>query len=343
MKAWICFLSCLCLGASLMAGESYNILMLSDFHWGEASAYDVSPGAKFRTKKDIRLADRMEKPIGELLADAAANCDPDTRLMVECGDLVEGGLKGEAVHAEQLKRSLDRIKRYISVPMYPVNGNHDDWGNGGPEAFKKVILPFIARELHGRAPAPVFATNYSFTEGGDLYVFLDTYTVGKQNDWQGFLRNILTAKPKYRYLFVVLHNNVMPFVNSTWLELAEMLSGTNAIILCGHSHRNILMRYDGPWGKMAQISVGSCVSSATSRMALGNTDLEKFWAWWTPNYAKSKDNKARLQKFYIPYLKEVYELNGYGYAKFLISDGGVLVEFHGKDSKVTKPVVLKVR
>lgn len=302
------------------AGESYNFLFVSDTHFGAKKSYYTGPEKTLRSRKTRDRADRAMPVYEQLFARMAK--EPGAKFLVHAGDMIEGYTTGEDAHREELTNAIAFMKKHLDMPLYLVKGNHDAVGLGGKAAYREVMLKEIGRN----AGSELAEANYAFRCGGDLFVCVDYET-----DWLKFLKETLekqTTRP--RYTFLVLHLNVMPFVSKKMIDATELLSRHNGIILCGHHHRNMLLKYRGKSGEVVQLSVASMVqpTAEQNRVRELDTDLAKFEAGFRKRLKTPEQNK-RFDRFWVPGLTEYrYAAGGPGYMRIDVSDAGVRAVLH---------------
>ena len=322
--AWLCL---------LQAGESYNFLMISDPHLGAADTYCTDPAVpkKFRTKKDIHRADRCMPVFRAMCEDMVKKSDTGTRFLFEAGDLVEGGTRGEAVHKKVLADAVALLKTYFKCPIYMVKGNHEAYGMGGEAAYRAVLLPELAKTL---GKEKMDSANYVVTRDGDLFIFIDCYSGASAEPWAFVRRTLHGLKSKPRYVFVGMHPPVIPsFWNQREIRpVLDLLLDYNAVLLCGHCHRNSITTFEKNGKKLVQVTVSSLLDPKLAKMRIHpaeNTVKERLSGY--------RDNlKYRLQsEAFIPdfdrewaaYITGYRDFGGAGYARIDVSDKGVSVTY----------------
>lgn len=335
MKKLLLSSALLALAGWLCAGESYRFLMVSDTHFGSADSYYTGPEKEFRSNKDPERADKAMPLYRKLFSAMAA--EPDVRFLIHGGDMIEGLAKDEAAHRAELGKAIALLNEYFKYPIHYIKGNHDDRGKGGNEAYRAVLLKEISR-VEGRELAEA---NYSFHCGGDLFVCVDFST-----NWPVFLKKTLAEeKTKPRYVFLVIHFNVMPFPFTKMIRAMKLLSGYDAIILCGHSHRNMLLQYRRGDTSVAQLTVATVVQpqEVQNRVRRMEDDLAAFKAGFRKTRLKKEAQIACFDAEWEPYLTAYRGARGgAGYAKIEVSDAEVKAVFQSADLK-RKPVVFQLK
>ena len=306
---------------AVSAGESYCFLFVSDTHFGAKKSYYTGPEKAFRSRKSRDRADKA-MPLYEALFARMAK-EPGAKFLVHAGDMIEGYTTGEDAHREELVKAIAFMKKHLDMPLYLVKGNHDAVGLGGKAAYREVMLKEIGRN----AGSELAEANYAFHCGGDLFVCVEYNT-----DWLKFLKETLEKQPTPpRYTFLVLHLNVMPFVGKKMIEATELLSRHNGVILCGHHHRNMLLKYRGKNGEVAQLSVASMIQPAAEKNAVRgiDNDLDKFKAEFRKKCESKAEAVKRFDRFWAPGLTGYrYAAGGPGYMRIDVSDAGVRAVLH---------------
>jgi len=326
------------------AGEKYTAFYFSDTHLGPESCYNMSKDNPFRTKKNIKRDDATREYFNAMLKHIADTRGSDAKLILCGGDLIEGGTYGEEVHAKTLQDAIERISGGTGLPFYFTCGNHDAWGVGGPEAFDRVAREWLAKQPCKVAFDKGAGLNYSFELGGDLYVVGDFFT--KKSHWvESILNRIEQVKPgQYRYIFVLTHPGMLGGGKTTRkiVEAAAQKAAKGGVILCGHSHRNKILKYESDQGKVSELMMGTMVLGNERDAFKDRRDtLEQYWtaadAALQRAVDRAKTEKARetalknqekgaeSKSYYGPYLKEYLEVSGNGYGKLEISDEGIKV------------------
>ncbi|MBQ9503018.1 MAG: metallophosphoesterase [Lentisphaeria bacterium] len=317
----------------LQAGESYNFFMISDPHLGAAETYCTDPAVpkKFRTKKDIRRADKCMPAFLAMCEDMVKKSDGNTRFLFEAGDLVEGGTKGEEVHKQVLTDAIGLLKKYFKIPIYMVKGNHEAYGMGGENAYRTVLLGELAKTL---GKEKLEYSNYAFMQGGDLYIFIDCYSGAKAGQWKFVRETLRSLKEKPRYVFVCMHPPVIP---SHWNQqeirgICDLLLDHNAVLLCGHCHQNSVTVFEKNGKKLVQVTVSTFLDPKPKKMPVRpaeNTVKQRL-----DGYRNSLKNRWKNASFipefdreWAAHITEYRNFGGAGYAKFDVSDAGIAATY----------------
>ena len=94
----------------LCAGESYSFHLISDLHLGPADTYHAT-----RFKGNRQRADLSTPALKNMLSRICKNT-PDTKFVIQLGDLIEGNTKGTAEHRKQIRSALDLLKESCPCP-----------------------------------------------------------------------------------------------------------------------------------------------------------------------------------------------------------------------------------
>ncbi len=334
MKRPFLIVAALLLSFAVFAGEAYSFYFISDTHLGDQASYNTekTQANPFKTKKNTARADKFMGTFDAMLKDMAEKKGTGVRFLIEGGDLIEGACTSEKVHEEQLRKYLYKVRNAVGVPVFPVNGNHDDWGLGGPEAFRRVTFPFI-REQIGHELASDKAAHYVVRQADDVYIFADYHTNG--SDSSGFILKELKALKvgEVRYVFVILHPNILPFAGEARAAIRNELAKHNGFVLCGHSHANQVYVYGKDGRTVTQVTAGTCF--AAPNQLREKRDQEAFFKWFIGHYCKRKGTAEEVRREYIPFTKDFVTFDGAAYARFDLSDDGVVVSFQASD--LTQP------
>ncbi len=246
--------------SSARAGESaYSVLVLGDVHFDAPEIgvyhahYKPKPGSTAARIFPLRMKrehDQWSGRMQRLAAAARRDVRPDTRFVLQLGDLIQGNCATAAVHAKMLEDGFAYFKRTVSpdLPFVPVVGNHDVdqscWldRKSAKDAFCETMFPKWSREL-GQA---VDSTTFAFRQGPDLFLYADF----NHPDLERIL-GLLEDNADARYTFLVSHGAIVPVCpgpHFRWFMLGrkghdarrrKLFSGLcrrRAIALVGHNH-----------------------------------------------------------------------------------------------------------
>ena len=335
-------LALLLTSAMLWAGETYNFMMISDTHFGSEASFGPSPAPKIQKK--LKRCDQAVPNFRAMFSHMVKTSDQATKFLIHAGDIIEGyGFNAEA-QAGQFFMADTLLKEYIKLPIYMVRGNHEAGGKtGGNEAYFKTIAPAIAKN----AGQPADTIHYTVTCGEDLFIFVDGY-----RNPDKFLRNTLKNLAKRpRYIFLVIHQDVIPQPHQFLLDLIKQLLPYDGIILNGHTHRNRVLKYVRDGHTVTQYTIGSYVIADTAKMRYESTKndtaafLKKFR---NAKYVATPERKQLFDAEFVPFIQGYQEFNALkgrstaaGYARIKVSDAGVTVLVQSADLS-QKPFEIKL-
>jgi hypothetical protein len=150
-----------------------------------------------------------------------------------------------------------------------TKGNHDITGPGADDAYRQILLPFLAEQNRAEIKGAVFTRR----QGGTLVAFYDAYD---KNSLDWFAQTLKEAQPKR--LIVAIHPPVVPYnARSNWhiysspkqadqrTRFLELLGSQRAIVLCGHLHKYSLVVRRTESGRFAQLAISSVAASADGK------------------------------------------------------------------------------
>lgn len=316
---------------AVLAGNDYSFYLISDTHFGSLESFGENPIAKLRrkgvrAKAAVPLFDTMFKQMAERYG-------KENAFLIHTGDVIEGNAFSKDAHIQQFVEAENMLKKYFSCPVYIVRGNHESVGKYGKDAYLEYIAPAIAKF----AGKPEKTTHYTVKRGDDVFIFADAYTKG----WQNFIYRTLDALEKQpRYLFLVLHPDLLPHAQKNTVDLCRRLGDFNAIILSGHTHRTRLLKYTRNGKTTTQFSIGSHLTAPARKMKYTqkNTDLNDFLVPFRSLRVRNPHQVELFDREIVPFLSEYVEYhdgsNRYfaqGYAVLEVTDSGVTAKIHSGD------------
>jgi predicted phosphodiesterase len=193
----------------------------------------VCPGAEF--KFAILGDSQFHNPgVFEAIVKEVSLLEPD--FVIQVGDMIHG----YTYEPEHIRGEWDRFKGQIApltIPFYPVPGNHDV----GTRALENVY-----KEVWGENK--LF---YSFDHKESHFIILDTdynLNYGKitpnQLEW---LSKDLEASKEAEHIFIFMHQPIWRSKNAGWDELTALLKKYEKAraIFTGHTHENCFEEVDG--------------------------------------------------------------------------------------------------
>ena len=332
LKKFILFF-CLAAGAVVFS-DSYNFYMISDTHFGAPESFPKAwtGKKKYRIPPFPKRAE-VAMPVYEaLFKDIQRKADQKTQFLLDCGDFVEGAAKDAASHKAELKKALALLNKHISLKIYHVRGNHDNYGPGGDEAFDAVMLPVISRSI---GKEKMTGVNYDFSLGKDHFIVLD---YERRSNWQKFLKTTLSGfKTPPRYLFVAIHTPLISNWSPVLTEkICDLLLPYNTILLSGHIHSNTITKYSKNGKTLTQVTVSTMLPQRPQGNLVcvrGRETLEQYKNRLVDG--EKRPNRKEAVKKWLPYLSDFIRIRGGGYIRFEVSDKGVVALYQG--SNLSRP------
>ena len=339
---------------SRAADAKYSVLVLGDVHFDapEIGVYHAHYKPKAGKAAEIfplrmkREHDQWSGLMQRLAAAARKDIRPDTKFVLQLGDLIQGNCAKAAVHAKMLEDGFAYFKKTVSpdLPFVPVVGNHDvdqnSWLDKKPavDVYCETMFPKLKQEL-GRT---IDNTTFAFRQGPDLFLYADFNFPDPER-----ILNLLEDNTNVRHTFLVSHGAVVPVglgagyrwfllgkkeYTSARRKLFSVLCRRNAIALVGHNHVTTFADLKTPEGRLTQFmatSVWSVERQADSPAKhTSPADYAKI-----PKTSKQYDvNDARaLFGEYRPHLTDWFLSNQQGRFMLDISDTAVTMTAYGGD------------
>lgn len=188
----------------------------------------------------------------EILKIIAENIkDKKCNLVVFPGDLIQGSKN----HSEQYKSWRDAMAPVLNagIPVYPVRGNHEEWGDTDATQWRKFVSEKL-KNVPQDGPAGEKLCTYSLTHKNALFIAVDEYFNRKGTKHtinQGWLDTQLQNNDRntYPHIFVYAHTPAFKVSGSSgstgalyddpsvrhalWTSLRD--HGVRAYF-CGHIH-----------------------------------------------------------------------------------------------------------
>lgn len=265
--------------SSRASDAKYSVLVLGDVHFdapeiGVYHAYYKPTTGKAAEVFPLRMKrehDQWSGLMQRLAAAARKDVRPDTKFVLQLGDLIQGNCAKADVHAKMLEDGFSYFKKTVSpdVPFLPVVGNHDVdrslWldKKSAMEVFCETMFPKWTREL-GRS---VDSTTFAFRQGPDLFLYADFNFPDHER-----ILNLLEDNANVRHTFLVSHGAVVPVGTGPhfrWFLLGKKehaaarrklfseLCRRNAIALVGHNHITSFADLKTPKGRLTQFMATS--------------------------------------------------------------------------------------
>ena len=355
------------------SGESYSVAVLGDTHYDAAPdttyhlnfriAFDGTGKHPKRFQEFVRNAKMWAGPSRDILAASGKCVTPDTRFVLQTGDLVQGDCRNFKVHKKMLRDTTDFMKSVYpkDLPFLSVCGNHDirhgedGNDNAAVKPYGEFMVPFSREQLGGMARGTVEDTTYGFRCGPDLYVMVN-FNQGAAS--VPTVRRILEENADVRYTFVVTHGGVYPFdswdcrwfylgdpkLDEARREMRALLASRNAIVLCGHTHHLELKDAKFPEGWLTEMTMNtvSGTQNGADFPAVPEVVREGVENYGTTAWARRTPGVAALFDEYRPFMTRYYYANAVGHARMRVSDDGVWFDYYGRGAlEPTKTFLLR--
>lgn len=189
------------------------------------------------------------------------------------GDLVagSGSLAGLARQLAAWKTNFADPLSAVGIPVYPVRGNHDQWGGGTRDELMEVWQTNIGRMNPQNGPPGEAGASWGFRHGEALFVGIDLYgqTNGSRMD-TNWLAGVL-VRTNRQVVFAMAHEPAWSLgdpCHADGLASTMSLAGRNGLIerlgaaggrvwFCAHDHTFNHARIDTGTGIWHQFVVGT--------------------------------------------------------------------------------------
>ena len=334
---------------------SYSVLVLGDVHFDapDIGVYHAhykpkagSVAAKIFPMRMKREHDQWSGLMQRLAAAARKDIRPDTKFVLQLGDLIQGNCAKAAIHAKMLEDGFGYFKKTVSpdLPFVPIVGNHDVdgsiWLDKKPvrEVYRETMLPKLSQELGQSIGNPTFA----FRQGPDLFLCVDF----NFPDCPRIL-HLLEDNPDVRYTFIVSHGAVVPVCGGShfrWFLLGKKkdevvrrklyseLCRRRAIALVGHNHQTVFADLVTPEGRLTQFMATSVWEAEKQAAAQPRQTTPEGYAK-IPKKAKDYDADEARALFgeYRPHLTDFFLSGQQGRCRLDVADAAVTMTMFGGD------------
>ena len=300
------------------AADEYDILLLGDVHYDKLAHHDMTwlerekAGDVRQVQNYSRLtAEVWPRTLERIRAAVAApgGVGGPVAFVAHIGDFVEGLCGTPALAELQNREAIASVTdARLGAPFLFCKGNHDITGPGAPDAFDRVLLPFITAQAEGGRPKltcfDVERANLAVSHGNDWFLFFDAYDP-RALEW---LERVL-GKRTARHVFVLVHPPVVPYgARSTWTVLAgaarlprrqrllDLLGEHRAFVLTGHIHKYALATRVTERGPFVQLAISSVISKpdvAASLMLSGIDDYTPDQISVEPSFSPDTEAERR--------------------------------------------------
>lgn len=188
------------------------------------------------------------------VADEVRSLRPAVSLVIQTGDVVEGGQYATGSNGmkrfiladyEEMQRefrfAMDDLAKAFPMPVFIAVGNHDLHDRGG-KAYRDMVLPIMSRQL-GQTASELF---YGFHFGDSCFLLLDSNF--HDTAQHRFLQDVLPAARKQaKHVFLFAHASLWPvarvgFMNPRFTDSVLTAAGRDPIdaFFCGHTHNTVV-------------------------------------------------------------------------------------------------------
>ena len=269
-------LHCGAFAADAAGKPLYAFPLLGDIHYDKWSHHDLDwvkkekPGDVKQMEGYVATTEKYTPKLLEEVATAVKDLKARNiavPFVVQVGDLVEGLCGSFDLQSLQFRDATAAVEQAaFGAPTLLVKGNHDITGPGAPEAFDKVLLPWLSKQ----AGVELKSASYVRRQSDDLFVFFDAYK--PDLDW---LAKTLEAKENQaKRVFFVIHPPVVPYnARADWHifprenkrpqreRLLSLLGKYGAMVLSGHLHKYSLLTRKTADHAITQLAVCSVLRS----------------------------------------------------------------------------------
>lgn len=343
--------------------SKYSIVILGDTHFDTepADVYHSNYNEKVEWLNRVQRAEfarngeMWRERCPRMLKRASRLITPDTRMVFQMGDLIQGDCGKGEVHRKMLDDVLNNFKKELGgLPFVTVVGNHDIRGVDADKVYHEYMPERMSLEL-GRK---IEKTTFSFTIGNDAFIVLD---FNAPDDAE--IEKLLKETEGARHTFVIVHGPLLPFDGSScrWFfhggasksetaarrHFRELFARRNVICLCGHVHSTEFADWYGDGGRITQMTMNSVwskekgkyykiVAQGASQYGEGRKRIAA-----ADNGEKLKDETPLFDE-YRNGLRQYERSNSAGSYKLNVSKHKITLDFYGGDSEeITKTFVLR--
>lgn len=258
--------------------EAYSIVILGDTH------YDTEPDSVYHShyNEPVEWLNRVQRAefarngemwrerCPKLLRRAARLITPDTKMVFQMGDLIQGDCGSAEVHKKMLDDVMNDFKQVLGgLPFVTVVGNHDVRGKeNGVNVARQAYHEYMPARMSQELGKEITKTTFGFTIGPDAFIVVD---FDRPDDAE--TDRLLAETEGARYTFIIIHGPVFPYDggNCRWiyhgknkpeetaarLHFREAFAKRGAIVLCGHTHKTEFLDWEGDGGRITQMTMNS--------------------------------------------------------------------------------------
>ena len=334
---------------------AYAVAVLGDLHfdtlpesvyhanYDESSQYAATQHEEFR-----RNGEMWRDRIPSLLAASAAcsvptqqSAGPNTRFILQMGDLVQGDCYDDEVHRQMLEDALaaTRAPYAATLPFLTLIGNHDyrNSPNGRGVYFDWAEM-LLSRELGESVSFPLFSVRID----DDRWIFCDF----EKTDLLDIAAEI-EADTDARYVFLVTHGPFTAYDSANWRwrlsawtgkggngrgvpELFEAISRRRVIVLSGHTHTTAFYRNENQYGGYTEFTANSVWEDAALATAEPIHDRASQYGSYRRSQvsASLRDAYDADIAFFKAGMREYFFSLAAGHYRLEVSDDRVLMHFY---------------
>ena len=339
------------LSLSAFAGESYNFFFISDTQFGDEDSFEMDQSAKwhFPKKGDPKRCALSMPKYESVMEQIVAGSNDSTFALIHGGNLLFGFAKTPEFFAGQFRKYLAFLKDKTALKVLLASGEHDFASVDGARVYAQEVNPFIASMIGREVDS---TGNFAVWHGEDLFIFADYFGLPAKRKCDYLVKTLEKLEKKPRYLFVVIHPNIIQYPDKQTIRLRELLVRHNAIVLCGYSQVTRLIEYKNQEGILTQFSIVTFLtpnSAQYSRKVM--TDKEAFFSELAKDrFYTGKDKNGKLRHDYAkefeaeiaPCITRYWRANVAGFAEIKVSDAGVEAVVRSANPE-TEPLEVKIR
>lgn len=334
----------------------YRFVLLGDMHFDRPEHHDMDwvrkthPNDVRQIEEYVGITRKNTPALLQRISQVIESSDVPVPFVLQVGDLVEGLCGNFELASKQFGDAIDLIQQSrLGSPFLMCKGNHDITGPGAADAYQKVLLPWVGKQVGQQLTSSQFSARYK----DDVFLFFDAFQPNL--DW---VDAELARHRDARRTFFVLHLPVVPYNNrADWLVLAkkqvlrerllQTLARRNAIVLSGHLHKYSVVEHQSPQGRFTQLAVCSVVPEAHPAVRDERIGVEAYGpelANLEPNFRpESREERKRILEAERPNIRRFEYADLPGFAVVDVYEAGVECRvFGGVDQKPYRSAPLTV-
>lgn len=333
--------------------KEYSIVILGDTHFDTepASVYHSNYNEKVewlnRVQREefARNGEMWRERCPRLMKRATDLITPDTKMVFQMGDLIQGDCGKGEVHQKMLGDVMNSFKAQLGgLPFVTVVGNHDIRGVDARSIYHSYMPKRMSEELGKK----IEKTTFSFNIGKDAFIVID---FNDPDDAE--VEKLLKDTEGARHTFIITHGPVFPYDAPTcrWFyhgkdsekhntarrHFRELFAKRNAIVLTGHTHTTELIDWYGDGGRITQMTMNSVFSKESlGKYEINSEGAENFGKM---RIGKKLDNgqdvtdETALFDEYRPGIKHYERSYSAGSYKLNVSKKSITIDFYAGASK----------